>query len=78
MTANSSHAKSRFKRDKAVDAAFVSSPDEGRGRFAQLAIPHHLYIAPIRDGGRPSRFPMPLFASFDHRGARAACESGDL
>src|SRR5260221_684671 len=30
----SSHANSRCKRDKAADAAFVSSPGEGRGRFA--------------------------------------------
>jgi hypothetical protein len=33
MTTQSSHANSRLKRDTAVDAAFVSSPDGGRGRL---------------------------------------------
>jgi hypothetical protein len=36
-TQNSSHANSRLKRDTAVDAAFVSSPDEGRGRLQPAA-----------------------------------------
>jgi hypothetical protein len=45
MTANSSRAKSRLKRDTAVDAAFVSSPDEGRGRFAIVAQASSLYHA---------------------------------
>jgi hypothetical protein len=55
---------------------FVSSPGEGRGRFGETGIPACLYIAPICDSRRPSRFPMPLFASSDHHAARAACEFG--
>jgi hypothetical protein len=39
----SSHANSRASsRDKAVDAAFVSSPGEGRGRFAMV---HAVFIS---------------------------------
>jgi hypothetical protein len=41
----------RFKRDTAVDAAFVSSPDGGRGRLRSAAAPS-LYRAYISQ--RPS------------------------